>query len=94
MAPCLHLSSHNSCFRHMRVFVFIALFGSTYVAFYMVAESIKHGFANAGEAASRQPTSIADIFQVWVVWVHQTRVKQSSNSTSGLVWGKERGKAR
>ena len=51
-------------FRHMRVFVFIALFGSTYVAFYMVADSIQHGFANADEAAVRQPTSIADIFQV------------------------------
>ncbi|GAX79909.1 hypothetical protein CEUSTIGMA_g7349.t1 [Chlamydomonas eustigma] len=50
-------------FRHMRVFVFIALFGSSYVAYYMIAESIQHGFPNAAATAAAQPTEFLDIFQ-------------------------------
>ena len=48
----------NSClwlfFSHLRIFAILALFGSTFVAFYMVAESGIHGFADANYAATYQ----------------------------------------
>ncbi len=47
----------------MRLFVIIALLGSTYVSWYMMGASIAHGFENAAAAAAKQPTSISDIFQ-------------------------------
>ena len=48
--------------RHTRVLVVLALFGSTYVAFYMMGESINHGFSESAAAAAYQPTSFNDIF--------------------------------
>ena len=41
-------------YRHLRIFAILALFGSTFVALYMIAESSINGFADANYAASYQ----------------------------------------
>lgn len=47
-------------FRNMRIFVFLALIGTTYTSWYMMAVSWSHGLEAA--AASRPPLGLEAVF--------------------------------
>lgn len=47
-------------YRHMRIFVFLALAGTTYTSWYMMAVSWSHGLNPA--AASRPPLGLEPVF--------------------------------